>query len=93
MDQLLTLIEDSPSWKAMFGFDKSTSGSAIAISKDKSTLKHSADIAVALFIDYVAGVQWTFDDINMLQGVIKIEVTHMLLIPANVCLRFQATTS
>ncbi|KAG1721980.1 uncharacterized protein EDB91DRAFT_1088279 [Suillus paluster] len=71
MDQLLTLIKDSPLWKAVFGFDKGTSGLAIATGKGKSTLKHCADIAVALFIDYVAGVQWTFDDINVLQGVIK----------------------
>ena len=70
-DQLLTLIEDSELWKAVFGFDKGTSGSAVATGKGKNTLKHCADIAVALFIDYVAGVQWTFDDIKVLQGVVK----------------------
>ncbi|KAG2030898.1 hypothetical protein BDR03DRAFT_1016680 [Suillus americanus] len=70
-DQLLTLIEDSDLWKAVFGFDKGTSGSAVATGKGKNTLKHCADIAIALFIDYVAGVQWTFDDIKVLQGVVK----------------------
>ncbi|KAG1734393.1 uncharacterized protein EDB91DRAFT_1084053 [Suillus paluster] len=61
-DQLLTLIEDSPLWKAVFGFDKGTSGSAVATGKGKSTLKHCADIAVALFIDYVAGYEARCED-------------------------------
>ncbi|KAG2133819.1 uncharacterized protein EDB93DRAFT_1173606 [Suillus bovinus] len=41
-DQLLTLIEDSELWKAVFGFDKGTSGSVVATGKGKNTLKHSA---------------------------------------------------
>ena len=51
-DQLLRLTEDPPLWKAVFGFDKGTSGSAVATGKNN--LKHCANIAVALFIDNVA---------------------------------------
>jgi hypothetical protein len=70
-DQLLSLIEESPLWMGVFGFDKGTSGSAVATGKGKNNLKHCADIAVALFIDNMAGAPWTFDDIKVLQGVVK----------------------
>ncbi|KAG1744231.1 hypothetical protein EDB19DRAFT_1906795 [Suillus lakei] len=84
-DQLLTLIEDSELWKAVFGFDKGTSGSAMATGKGKNTLKHCADIAIALFINYVAGMQWTFDDIKVLQGVVKNRIGSLRSSYADIC--------
>ncbi|KAJ8581031.1 hypothetical protein M405DRAFT_644019 [Rhizopogon salebrosus TDB-379] len=38
-DQLLSLIEDSPLWMSVFGFDKGTSGSAVATGKGKNNLQ------------------------------------------------------
>ncbi|KAJ8580321.1 hypothetical protein M405DRAFT_834492, partial [Rhizopogon salebrosus TDB-379] len=71
------LIEDSPLWMSVFGFNKGTSGSAVATGKGKNNLKHCADIAVALFIDNVAGVLWTLDGIKVHQGIHHI-MMHLL---------------
>ncbi|KAJ8586240.1 hypothetical protein M405DRAFT_844015, partial [Rhizopogon salebrosus TDB-379] len=49
-DQLLSLIEDSPLWMSVFGFDKGTSGSAVATGKGKNNLKHCADIKASLVV-------------------------------------------
>jgi hypothetical protein len=55
------------------GFDKGTSGSVVATDKGKNNLKHRADVAVALFIDNVAGALWMLDGIkaigSCLQGI------------------------
>ena len=62
MDTLLTLIEESATWWAAFGFDLGGLNNKTPTGKGKSLIQHCANIAIAFFIT---------GDIKQLRGVIK----------------------
>lgn len=68
-DALLTLIEDSVTWKGIFGFDKGTDPDPTPTGKGKSLAQHCADIATALFL--TEDSEWSKDDLGALRGVVK----------------------
>ena len=50
IDTLLTLIEESATWQAAFGFDLGGLNHKTPTGKGKSLIQHCADIAVTFFI-------------------------------------------
>ncbi|KAI6137251.1 hypothetical protein F5141DRAFT_1209577 [Pisolithus sp. B1] len=73
-DALLTLIEDSVTWKGVFGFDKETDPDPTPTGKGKSLAQHCADIATALFL--TEDSEWSKDDLGALRGVVKNQVAR-----------------
>ena len=70
-DALLTLIEDSITWRGAFGFDTGAAPNPTPTGKGKSLIQHCTDIAVAFFITGDLNSKWTLKDIKMLKFVIK----------------------
>ncbi|KAI6000094.1 hypothetical protein EDD15DRAFT_2193544 [Pisolithus albus] len=70
-DALFSLIEDSPTWRAAFGFDLGGLKNPTPTGKGKSLIQHCADIAIAFFITGEKESTWTTKDIKLLRGVIK----------------------
>ncbi|KAI5999228.1 hypothetical protein EDD15DRAFT_2363296 [Pisolithus albus] len=67
-DALLSLIEDSPTWQAAFGFDLGGLKNPTPTGKGKSLIQHCADIAIAFFITGEKESTWTTKDIKLLRG-------------------------
>ncbi|KAF9232196.1 hypothetical protein BU15DRAFT_81515 [Melanogaster broomeanus] len=76
-DALLTLIEDSVTWKGALGFDIGAISDPTPTGKGKSLIQHCADIAVAFFITGDKDSKWVLDDIKMLKFVIKNRVSSL----------------
>ncbi|KIK78550.1 hypothetical protein PAXRUDRAFT_163714 [Paxillus rubicundulus Ve08.2h10] len=70
-DALLTLIEDSVTWKGALGFDIGAAPDLTPTGKGKSLIQHCADITVAFFNPGNQDLKWAKDDIKMLKLVIK----------------------
>lgn len=68
-DQLLTLIEDSVTWKVALGFDKGASANWTPTSKGKSFIQHCSDIAEAFFLGDNATIKgaYTMEDLPILR--------------------------
>ncbi|KIK17977.1 hypothetical protein PISMIDRAFT_110303 [Pisolithus microcarpus 441] len=75
-DALLSLIEDSPTWQAAFGFDLGGLKNSTPMGKGKSLIQHCTDIAITFFITGDKKSTWTTKDIKLLQGVVK-NLAHM----------------
>ncbi|KAG9313213.1 hypothetical protein JVU11DRAFT_6672 [Chiua virens] len=72
-DSLLTLIEDSVTWKVALGFDKGPFPNPTPTGKGKTLIQHCSDIAEVFFLggDVFSDGGYTKDDLPMLKGVIK----------------------
>ncbi|KAF8574177.1 hypothetical protein K439DRAFT_1624526, partial [Ramaria rubella] len=67
-DHLLTLIEENPTWKVAFGFDKGVKGAVKT--GGKKICEHQQAIAQTLLIDDSSG-QWAGGDVVRLGDVVK----------------------
>lgn len=67
-DQLLTLIEESPKYKMVFGFDKGNTGSVN--SRGHKIIDHYHSLACVLFVETPSS-PWAHDDISKLGNVVK----------------------
>ncbi|KIK81895.1 hypothetical protein PAXRUDRAFT_154962, partial [Paxillus rubicundulus Ve08.2h10] len=76
-DALLTLIEDSITWKGALGFDIGAAPDLTPTGKGKSLIQHCADIAVAFFNPGNQDSKWAKDDIKMLKLVIKNHISSL----------------
>ncbi|KIK98010.1 hypothetical protein PAXRUDRAFT_135087 [Paxillus rubicundulus Ve08.2h10] len=76
-DSLLTLIEDSITWKGALGFNKGAEINPTPTSKGKSVVQHCTDIAVAFFATNDANSEWTPCDIPLLKVVIKNRINSL----------------
>ncbi|KAF9235106.1 hypothetical protein BU15DRAFT_78338 [Melanogaster broomeanus] len=76
-DTLLTLIEDSVTWKGTFGFDKGVEKDPTPTGKGKSIIQHCADIATVLFAIGKKNSEWTNNDLAHLRGVVKNRVMSL----------------
>ncbi|KAF9226014.1 hypothetical protein BS17DRAFT_765109, partial [Gyrodon lividus] len=70
-DTLLTLIEDSVTWKGIFGFDKGVKKDSTPTGKGKSIIQHCADIAKVLFSIGKKNSEWNNDNLAHLRGMVK----------------------
>ncbi|KAG9311869.1 hypothetical protein JVU11DRAFT_8123 [Chiua virens] len=70
-DTLLTLIEESATWRTAFGFDLGGLNNTTPTGKGKSLIQHCADIAITFFIDGEKGPEWKNEDIKLLRSLIK----------------------
>ena len=71
MDMLLTLIEESVTWKGALGFDKGAVNDPTPTGKGKSFIQHCGDIAKAFFLGNDVDFDFTKDDLPVLKTVIK----------------------
>ncbi|KIK91256.1 hypothetical protein PAXRUDRAFT_149907, partial [Paxillus rubicundulus Ve08.2h10] len=78
-DTLLTLIEDSATWKGMFGFDKGVKKDPTPTGKEKRIIQHCANIAKVLFSTGEKNSKWTKDDLAHLRGMVKNRVIQYSL--------------
>lgn len=76
-DSLLTLLEDSVTWKVALGFDKGGSINPTPTGKGKSLNQHYSDIAEAFFLGDapLLDAGFTKEDLPTLTRVIKNRVT------------------
>ncbi|KAF8836553.1 hypothetical protein BDN67DRAFT_983860 [Paxillus ammoniavirescens] len=70
-DTLLTLIENSATWKGTFGFDKGVKKDPTPTGKGKCIIQHCADIVKVLFSTGEKNFKWTKDDLVHLRGMVK----------------------
>ncbi|KAF9235926.1 hypothetical protein BU15DRAFT_64469 [Melanogaster broomeanus] len=75
-DSLLTLIEDSVTWKGALGFDKGAEVDSTPTGKGKNFLQHCADIATAFFVTGEVGSEWEPHDVPSLKIVIKNQINR-----------------
>ncbi|KAF9230751.1 hypothetical protein BU15DRAFT_83237 [Melanogaster broomeanus] len=78
-DTLLTLIEESVTWKGALGFDKGAVNDPTPTGKGKSFIQHWEDIAEAFFLDCNAdaNINFTKGDLPLLKTVIKNQINSL----------------
>ncbi|KIK74082.1 hypothetical protein PAXRUDRAFT_562424, partial [Paxillus rubicundulus Ve08.2h10] len=70
-DTLLTLIEESVTWKGALGFNKGAVNDPTPTGKGKSFIQHCEDIVEAFFLVHNADINFTKADLPALKTVIK----------------------
>ena len=72
-DRLLTLIEDSETWRQAFGFIKT--GSEANVSQGKKVHEHCLEVAARLFREVDSPKEWQDVDLKDLGTVVKNRIT------------------